>query len=268
MHVEIHTVNVSHIPNSYGSVLLPLMEFQGALMRQTHGTQPMQRPFVSSPYFSTVMFTPLYLERDQPVGPNTPGTSTAWKFWGRWPCTKPEETKWGLWCAENHEFRPRREVLDLSRKCYSQLISIHRTQHGHCPLVWFYAQNPMYPPQGRRPFWSLSYKTEELQRIHPPCVGYLWAKVTHKKMECFFSKRPGIVPLERPLHRVVALVLHIGLGLVPFMGDALSSRVIPSCLDASEPSWRIQRIPNVDVTAPRKGAAKSSKMIVSNSKSL
>ena len=28
----------------------------------------MQRPFVSSPYFSTVMFTPLYLERDQPDG--------------------------------------------------------------------------------------------------------------------------------------------------------------------------------------------------------
>lgn len=152
----------------------------GASWGKGHGTQLMQRPFVSSPYFSTVMFTPLYLERDQPVGPNTPGTSTPWKCWGRWPSTKPEETKWGLWCAEDHEFRPL-EVLDLSRKCYSQLISIHRTQHGHCPLVWFYAQNPMYPPQGRRPFWSLSYKTEELQRIHPPCVGYLWAKVTQKK---------------------------------------------------------------------------------------
>ena len=46
------------------------------------------------------------------------------------------------------------------------------------------------------------------------------------------------------------------------MGDALPSRVIPSCLDASEPSRSIQRIPNVDATAPRKGAAKSSKIIV------
>ena len=204
--------------------------------RQIHGTQHRAR------FISGLSFLPHISPRwcSRPCTWNVTNQtlllSTPWNFEATDPAPNQKRGKMGKGVQKIMIFA--KHVRYLSRKCYSQLISIDRTQ-----VVWFSAQNTMHPPgevpltQQKNYNYGTTYSAT-MCRISLRCFY-------PQKMLCFFSKLPGIVPLERPLHRVVALVLHIGLDLVPFMRDALSSRVIPFLLGDTFWTFRSIQIPRL-----------------------